>query len=88
MKDEFSHLASSLKFLAEELNQSGEYQRKFISNISHDFRSPLTSIKGYVEAILDGTIPYENQERYLNIVLSETERLNKLTSGSFDTDNV
>ncbi len=80
-EDEFSHLASSLKFLAEELNQSGEYQRKFISNISHDFRSPLTSIKGYVEAILDGTIPYENQERYLNIVLSETERLNKLTSG-------
>ena len=80
-EDEFAQLASSLKFLADELNQSGEYQRKFISNISHDFRSPLTSIKGYVEAILDGTIPYENQERYLNIVLSETERLNKLTSG-------
>lgn len=79
-EDEFASLASSLRFLADEVEQSGEYQRKFISNISHDFRSPLTSIKGYVEAILDGTIPYPMQERYLNIVLSETERLNKLTS--------
>lgn len=59
----------------------GESQRKFISNISHDFRSPLTSIKGYVEAILDGTIPVEIQDRYLHIVLSETERLEKLTKG-------
>lgn len=78
--DEFSLLASSLKYLADEVNQSGEYQRKFISNISHDLRSPLTSIKGYVEAILDGTIPSDCQERYLHIVLSETERLNKLAS--------
>lgn len=59
----------------------GESQRKFSSNISHDFRSPLTSIKGYVEAILDGTIPVEIQDRYLHIVLSETERLEKLTKG-------
>ena len=47
--------------------------------MSHDFRSPLTSIKGYAEAILDGTIPPEMQEKYLNIVVFETERLNKLT---------
>ena len=48
--------------------------------MSHDFRSPLTSIKGYIEAILDGTIPYEMQDKYLNIILFETERLNKLTN--------
>ena len=80
MQDEFCSLSSSLRYLANEINQSGEYQRKFISNISHDFRSPLTSIKGYLEAMLDGTIPYESQDHYLHIVLSEAERLSKLTN--------
>ncbi|MDD6037459.1 MAG: HAMP domain-containing sensor histidine kinase, partial [bacterium] len=47
----------------------------------HDFRSPLTSIRGYLEAIIDGTIPYEMQDKYLQIVITETERLTKLTSG-------
>ena len=79
--DEMGYLAASMNYMAGEINKAGEYQRKFVSNISHDFRSPLTSIKGYVEAMLDGTIPPEMQERYLNIVLSETERLNKLTRG-------
>lgn len=79
--DELGRLTASLNYLTDAVHSSGEYQRKFISNISHDFRSPLTSIKGYVEAILDGTIPIEMQEKYLGIVLSETERLNKLTEG-------
>lgn len=56
-RDEMGYLAASMNYMAGEINKSGEYQRKFISNISHDFRSPLTSIKGYVEAMLDGTIP-------------------------------
>ena len=51
----------------------------FIANVSHDFRSPLTSIKGYTEALADGTIPAEMQEKYFNIILFETERLTKLT---------
>lgn len=79
--DEMGELASSLNYMSDELNKSGEYQREFIANVSHDFRSPLTSIKGYVEAMLDGTIPPELQGKYLHIVLSETERLTKLTSG-------
>lgn len=79
--DELGRLNASLKYLVEAADNSSEYQRKFISNISHDFRSPLTSIKGYVEAILDGTIPPELQDRYLHIVLDETNRLNKLTEG-------
>lgn len=77
--DEMGILANTLNFMAEELSTQEEEQRKFISNVSHDFRSPLTSIKGYCEAMLDGTIPVEMQDRYLNIILSETERLNKLT---------
>ena len=78
--DEIGYLAASLTYMATELNTLEEDQRKFVSNVSHDFRSPLTSIKGYVEAMLDGTIPMEFQEKYLNIILFETERLNKLTA--------
>lgn len=78
--DELGHLADVFDYMANELNTLEDDQRKFVSNVSHDFRSPLTSIKGYIEAILDGTIPYEMQDKYLNIILFETERLNKLTS--------
>ena len=77
--DEMGYLASTLNYMSGELNKTGEYQRKFVANVSHDFRSPLTSIKGYVEAILDGTIPPEMYEKYLSRVISETERLHKLT---------
>lgn len=79
-RDEIGHLAETFDFMANELHTLEDDQRKFVSNVSHDFRSPLTSIKGYVEAMLDGTIPQEMQGKYLNIILFETERLNKLTS--------
>lgn len=79
-KDEIGQLASTLEYMASELSKLDEYRKDFISNISHDFRSPLTSIKGYVEAIQDGTIPPDKQEKYLNIIVEETKRLSKLTS--------
>lgn len=78
--DEIGHLANSLNYMASELNETDKFQQKFLSNISHDFRSPLTSIKGYLEAIEDGTIPPEMVNKYINIVLFETDRLTKLTS--------
>ncbi|MCB5532083.1 histidine kinase dimerization/phospho-acceptor domain-containing protein, partial [Thomasclavelia ramosa] len=56
-----------------------EYQKKIVANVSHDFRSPLTSIKGYVQAMTDGTIPPQLHQKYLNIILFETERLTDLT---------
>ncbi|MBQ7796216.1 MAG: HAMP domain-containing protein [Lachnospiraceae bacterium] len=77
--DEMGYLANTLNYMSDELNKMEEYQRSFIANVSHDFRSPLTSIKGYLEAILDGTIPPELYDKYLHIVIAETERLNKLT---------
>lgn len=82
--DEIGELAANLEYMASELNKLDEYRKAFVANISHDFRSPLTSIKGYIEAMLDGTIPTENQEHYLRIVLSETQRLAKLTAGMLD----
>ena len=80
-RDEMGYLAGTLNYMSGELNKLEEYQRNFIANVSHDFRSPLTSIKGYLEAIIDGTIPPEMYEKYLTRVISETERLTKLTQG-------
>ena len=77
--DEFSILQTNLTYMAEEIQKSEEGQRKFVSNISHDFRSPLTSIKGYAEAMLDGTVPPESRDKYLDIIRTEAERLNNLT---------
>ena len=86
--DEIGQLADSMEYMASELSKLEEYRHDFISNISHDFRSPLTSIRGYVTAIQDGTIPPEKQERYLGIVLDETNRLTKLTQGLLDLNRL
>lgn len=84
--DEYGELAQTLNIIGAELSKFDEYQRKFISNISHDFRSPLTSIRGYVQAMADGIIPPEEQEKYLNIILFETDRLTKLTTELLDVN--
>ena len=86
--DEIGRLAAALGYMADELDQLEESQKKFIANVSHDFRSPLTLIKGYFEAILDGTIPHEMQDKYLNIVIFETERLSKLTNNLLTLNNI
>lgn len=78
--DEIGELANTLDYMADELSKLDDYRKSFISNVSHDFRSPLTSIKGYVEAIKDGTIPPEKQDKYLDVVINETNRLTKLTT--------
>lgn len=86
--NELGYLGVSLSYMAKELNTLEDYQKKFVANISHDFRSPLTSIKGYIEAIADGTIPPEYHEKYLNTVLYETERLTKLTQSLLTLNNI
>lgn len=76
---EYRDIAEAMRVTAEEVERLEDYQKKFIGNVSHDFRSPLTSIKGYLEAIKDGTIPMEMSGKYIDIILFETERLTKLT---------
>ncbi len=76
---EYKSLAAALQYFVAKMRNMNDYQKKFIANVSHDFRSPLTSIRGYTEALIDGTIPMEMQEKYLNIILFETQRLTKLT---------
>lgn len=86
--DEIGYLAASLKYMAGELSNFEDNQKKFIANVSHDFRSPLTSIKGYLEAMSDGTIPPEMYDKYINIVLNETDRLTKLTNSMLTLNNL
>ena len=86
--DEMGYLAATLNYMSDKLDDTENYQKKFISNVSHDFRSPLTSIKGYLEAILDGTIPPEMLEKYLNRVIDETKRLTKLTESILSLDSI
>ena len=88
--DEMGYLSASLNYMAAQLKDMDDYQKKIVANVSHDFRSPLTSIKGYVEAMADGTIPPELYGKYLHIILFETERLTDLTGdlltlNEFDT---
>ena len=87
------YLSASLNYMSSQLRDIEDYQKKFVANVSHDFRSPLTSIKGYVEAMADGTIPPEMHEKYLKIILFETERLTDLTQdlltlNEFDNKNM
>lgn len=86
--DEMGYLAGTLSYMANEIARGEDNQKKFIANVSHDFRSPLTSIRGYLEAMKDGTIPQEMHEKYLGIVLSETERLTKLTNSLLSLNNL
>ena len=87
-EDELGYLAASLNYMASELSKGEDNQKQLVANVSHDFRSPLTSIHGYLEAMLDGTIPPEMHEKYLNIVLNETDRLTKLTNSLLTLNNL
>lgn len=86
--DEIGYLSACLNYMASEIARAEDDQKKFVANISHDFRSPLTSIRGYLEAMLDGTIPPELHEKYLQIVLNETDRLTKLTNSLLTLNNL
>ena len=73
----FNNMASSL--------EKSEYQRKeFVANVSHELKTPMTTIGGYVDGILDGTIPAEKQQHYMQIVSDETKRLSRLVRSMLD----
>ena len=73
----FNNMASSL--------QKSEYQRQeFVANVSHELKTPMTTISGYIDGILDGTIPEGKQEHYLRIVSDETKRLSRLVRSMLD----
>ena len=78
-ENELDNLAKNLNYMADKSKSVtvNTNDSLFVQSFHHDFRSPLTSIKGYVEAMIDGTIPVEMQEKYLKIISYEAERLEK-----------
>lgn len=81
---ELEELGHSINRMAEELSQLEDSRRHFVAAVSHELRSPMTCMRGYVEAMLDGTIPPEQMQQYLHIVLDETNRLTDLVRDLLD----
>ncbi|WP_297633789.1 HAMP domain-containing sensor histidine kinase [uncultured Clostridium sp.] len=86
--DEIGELANSFNVMAESLKTVDENRRAFISNVSHELRSPITSIKGFISGILDGVIPRDKEGYYLKIVYDETERLSRLINDLLDISSM
>lgn len=82
--DEIADFAITFNSMAESLAQSENLRSTFLANVSHDLRTPMTTIAGYVDGILSGAIPQEKQAYYLQIVSSETHRLSRLVSQLLD----
>lgn len=77
---ELETLGNSINKMADELSRLENSRRHFVASASHELRSPMTCMRGYVQAMLDGTIPAEEFPRYLQIVLDETNRLTALVN--------
>lgn len=78
--DEIGQLASSFNFMADSIEALEDTRSEFISDVSHELRTPMTSISGFVEGIMDGTIPPEKHQEYLKIVHDEAKRLTKMVN--------
>lgn len=77
-ENELGFLANSLNEMACSLEELEETRKMFVSNVSHELKTPMTTIGGFVDGILDGTIPPEKHRHYLHIVSQEVERLARL----------
>ena len=82
--DEIGALAASFNRMAESLEQSERRRSDFIANVAHELKTPMTTISGFADGILDGTIPYAQQGRYLETISGETKRLNRLVRSMLD----
>lgn len=83
-KDEASQLGRSFNEMADQLKNLEVTRQSFVANVSHELRSPLTSMKGFLEAMMDGTIPTEEHDHYIDIVLSETRRMTAMVNDLLD----
>ena len=87
-RDEVAELATAFNNMAGSIAGMEETRRTFLANVSHDLRTPMTTISGFVDNILDGVIKPENQEHYLRIVSSETKRLSRLVQQLLDISRI
>lgn len=77
-RDETAELAQALNSMARSLSSVETMRRSFVANVSHELRTPMTTIAGFIDGILDGTIPAEKRDYYLKIVSDEIKRLSRL----------
>lgn len=87
-EDEIGELAASFNNMAESLQQTERQRREFIANISHELKTPMTTIAGYTDGILDGTIPPEKERKYLQIISDESRRLSRLVRRMLDISQI
>ena len=87
-EDEVAELAVAFNNMAESLHNYDAMQTTFMSNVSHDLRTPMTSIAGFIDGILDGVIPPEKHEYYLNLVAVEVKRLSRLVASLLDLSRI
>lgn len=78
-KDEIGQLAQSFQKMTEKLNENDRIRKEFISDVSHDFQSPLLNIKGYADLLMDDGLAHDKRQNYAKVIQSETERLSLLT---------
>jgi signal transduction histidine kinase len=86
--DEIGELAASFNHMAESLQQTERQRQEFIANISHELKTPMTTIAGYTDGILDGTIPPENERQYLQIISDESRRLSRMVRRMLDVSQL
>ena len=86
--DEVGELAASFNAMAESLQQTERQRREFIANISHELKTPMTTIAGYTDGLLDGTIPPEKEKQYLQIIAGESRRLSRLVRRMLDVSQL
>ncbi len=86
--DEIAELATAFNSMAESISTMEKMRSSFLGNVSHDLRTPMTTISGFVDGILDGTIPEDKHEYYLRIISSEVKRLSRLVSALLDISRI
>ncbi len=87
-EDEIGELAEAFHSMSTSLAKVEEHRAEFIANISHELKTPMTTISGFAEGILDGTIPPERQDESLQIVVAETRRLSRLVRRMLDSSRL
>ena len=86
--NEIGELATSFNVMADSLMETERQRRDFIANISHELKTPMTTIAGYTDGILDGTIPPEKERQYLKIISDESRRLSRLVRRMLDISRI
>lgn len=87
-RDEFADLCQSFNRMASSLSIMESSRRSFVANVSHELKTPMTTIDGFINGMLDGTIPEEKRDEYLKIVSDEVGRLSRLVTSMLNLSKI